>query len=274
MQGNRLMLIIAIVAGVMATILAFAYINSATSAAEEREPEPRVSVLFVVNDLPANHALDPDADLRVDTVGAITSPGLARSAVKADERASLRGLRIGSPLPAGVPLLYSHLESIADIDLGQGMRAMAIDVRAANLMGGILVPGDRVDIIVSYRRPVEPVDMPEFDVENPQAGLSAMMGQVLSQAGGGVPSDWEAEEVLTNIRVIAIGSQLTFSRQAQMFGVAGGGGGGSSTVTLEVSPDQAKALIRSSAGGGNPLTLLLRPPHTPAETGGGSFQEG
>ena len=75
-------------------------------------------------------------------------------------------------------------------------------------------------------------------------------GQVLGQVGGGVPSDWEVEEVLTNIRVIAIGSQLTFSRQAQMFGVAGGGGGGgSSTVTLEVTSDQAKALIRATAGG-------------------------
>ena len=274
MQGNRLMLIIAIVAGVMATVLAFTYINSATSAAEEQEPEPQISVLFVVNDLPANHALDPEADLREGAIGAITSPGLARSAVKADERASLRGLRISSPLPAGVPLLYSHLEAVTDVALAPGMRAMAIDVRAANLMGGILVPGDRVDIVVSYRRPADPADVPEFDPQNPQAGIGAMMGQALSQVGGGVPTDWEVEEVLTNIRVIAIGSQLTFSRQAQMYGVAGGGGGGSSTVTLEVTSDQAKALIRATAGGGNPLTLLLRPPHTPAETGGGSFQEG
>ena len=62
MHGNRLMLVIAIVAGILATILAFTYINAATSAAEEQEPEPQVSVLFVVNDLPANHALDPELE--------------------------------------------------------------------------------------------------------------------------------------------------------------------------------------------------------------------
>jgi pilus assembly protein CpaB len=277
MHGNRLMLVIAIVAGILATILAFTYINSATSAAEEQEPEPQVSVLFVVNDLPANHALDPELDLRVDTIGAVTSPGLARAAVKADERASVRGLRISGPLPAGVPLLYSHLTSVQDVDLAPGMRAMSISVRSANLMGGILVPGDHVDIIVSYKKPAAPADVPQFDMENPQAGLNAMMGQVMGQAlgQGGVPSEWEAEEVLSDIRVIAIGERLTVSRQAHMYGVAGTGrAGGSSTVTLEVTPDQAKALIRAMAGGGNPITLLLRPSGTPTEGGGGSFQEG
>jgi len=277
MHGNRLMLVIAIVAGILATVLAFTYINSATSTAQEQEPEPQVSILFVVNDLPANHVLDPELDLRVDTVGALTSPGLARAAVKAEERASLRGLRINGPLPAGAPLYYANLTSVQDVDLGPGLRAMAISVRSANLMGGILVPGDHVDIIVSYKKPVEPADVPEFDMQNPEAGLGAVMGQVMGQAlgQGGVPSDWEAEEVLTDIRVIAIGERLTVSRQAHMYGVAGTGqAGGSSTVTLEVTPDQAKALIRAMAGGGNPITLLLRPAGTPAESGGGSFQEG
>lgn len=273
MQGNRLMLVIALVAGVLATVLAFTYISSATSAVEAQEPEPQVSILFVVNDLPANHILDPENDLRVDPVGAVTSPALARAAVKSEELGSLRGLRISGPLPAGVPLLYSHLTSVQDIDLAPGSRAMSIDVKSANLMGGILVPGDRVDIIVSYRKPAEAADMPAFDAQNPGNAIGAMMSQALGQAGGGVPSDWEADEVLSNIRVIAIGDQLSVSRQSHMFGVAGGGGGGSSTVTLELTPDQAKDLIRATAGGGNALTLLLRPAGTPTDAGGGSLQE-
>jgi Flp pilus assembly protein CpaB len=268
------MLVIAVVAGILATVLAFSYISSATSAVEEQEPEPKIPVLFVVGDLPANHPLDPETDLRVDSVGAVTSPGLARSPVKAEERESLRGLRISGPLPAGVPLLYSHLTSVQDINLAAGARAMAIDVSAANLMGGILVPGDHVDIIVSYMKPKDPAAVPEFDAENPGAAMGQLMGQMIGQAGASVPSDWEAEEVLTDIRVIAIGESLTVSRQAHMFGVAGGSGGGSSTVTLEVTTEQAKKLIRSTAGGANPLTLLLRPPGTPTDAGGGSFEEG
>lgn len=269
MQGNRLMLIIAVVAGVMATVLAFTYINSATSAAEAVEPEPQVSVLFALNDLGANQQINPETDLRVDTVP--LSSGLARSAVKADERDSLRGQRLSSPLPAGVPLLYSHLAPVTDIDLAQGSRAMAIDVDAANLMGGILVPGDRVDIIVSYRKPQELPDLSGISMDDPQAAMGAIMSQVLQQSG--VPSDWEAEEVLTNIRVIAIGQQLTVSRQAYMFGVAATGRGGSSTVTLEVTLEQAKALIRATAGGTNPIALLLRPVGTATDSGGGSFLE-
>ena len=67
------------------------------------------------------------------------------------------------------------------------------------------------------------------------------MGQVLGQAPT-VPSDWEAEEVLSNVRVIAVGEMLTVSRQAQMFGMSGlDGGGGSSTVTLEVTSQQAES---------------------------------
>lgn len=271
MQANRLMLLVAVAAGVLATVLSFSYIRAATSAVEQQKPEQRVDVLFVKDDLPANHALDPDQDLRVDSVGEESSPGLARAAVKADEIESVRGLRISGPLPAGVPLLYSHLTSVQDINLAPGSRAMAISVSGANLMGGILVPGDHVDIIVSYRKPQPPGAIPEFNPDDPQAALGAMMSQMMPQPG--VPSDWEAEEVLSNIRVIAIGEHLTVSRQAQMFGVAGNEGGGSSTVTLEVTPDQAKDLIRATAGGGNPLTLLLRPVGTPLDSGGGSFRE-
>jgi Flp pilus assembly protein CpaB len=270
MQGNKLMVVIAVVAGLMATVLAFTYINSATSAIEE--PEKQVAVLFVVNDLRANHIIDPAVDLRPEMVGIVTSAGLARSAVKAEERESLMGVMISSPLPAGVPLLYSHLTEIQDLDLKPGMRAMSINVRSDNLMGGILVPGDHVDIIVSYPVAPEPADLPEFDMENPEAALGALMGQVTALSGA--PGEWEAEEVLSNVPVLAIAGQLTFSRQAHMFGAGGpGGGAGSSTVTLELTPDQAKNLIRTTAGGSNPITLLLRPKERKGESGGALFVE-
>ena len=269
MQGNKLMLIIAVVAGLMATVLAFTYINSATSAVDE--PEPQAEVLFVVNDLPANHPIDPTTDLRPQMVGAVTSAGLVRAAVKAEERESLRGLPISAPLPAGVPLLYSHLTEVQDLDLKPGMRAMSINVQAANLMGGILVPGDHVDIIASFPVAMEPTALPEFDIENPEAALGALMGQVMSQASP--LGEWAAEEVLSNVRVIAIAGQLTFSRQAHLFGASGlGGGGGANTITLELTPEQAIKLIQATSGGSNPITLLLRP-EDPGESGGALFVE-
>jgi len=223
-----------------------------------------MKVLFAREDLPANAVIDAQQDLREETINIDATPGLARGAVKASDRSAVNGRPISSPLPAGMPLLYSHLTQIQDVDLGQGMRAMAITVDRENLMGGILVPGDRVDIVVSYEKE-EPVDTtPMEEGASAEEAIGAMMGQVmtkLGQAGGGssVPSRWVSEEVLSNVRVIAVGLALSGSRQAQMFGMAAGGSRGGSTVTLELSSAQALELIRVQANGKNPLTLLLRP---------------
>ena len=263
------MLLVAVAAGLVATALAFVYIDSATSAAEDVPPPPTMQVLFTVDDLMANAVIDAEQDLRVETINIDATPGIARAAVRASDRAAVDGRTIGSPVPAGVPLLYAHLTQVQDVDLGPGMRAMAITVDRENLMGGILVPGDRVDIVVSYQkeseRPTEPP--PSTSAED---AIGAMMGQVMSQigaVGGGssVPSEWIAEEVLSNVRVIAVGTALSGSRQAQMYGMAAGSARGGSTITLELSQAQALELIRVQANGQNPLTLLLRPLDTSAE---------
>ena len=264
MPSSRLMLLIAVTAGILATILAFTYINSATG---KQEPEPTASVLFVSDDLPANHMLDPDSDVQSDKIGTLSSPGLIRAAVKADEREAIRGRRINGPLAAGSPLLYSHLTVIEDIKLAPGTRAMSISVGAESMLGGMLVPGDHVDIIVSHRAEPQALgdDAPDFDVSDPQAAIGAAFAQAFSQSTH--PDRWEAREVLADVRVIAIGDQLNRSRQQLLYGL--GGGEDSGVVTIEVTTDQALELIRSMGGGRNPLTLLLRPPQ--ATKGGQSI---
>lgn len=260
----------------MATVLAFAYINSATS---KQQPEETVSVLFVARDLPANHEIDPDSDLRTESVGMMSASGIARGGVKADEREALRGRRISAPLPAGVPLMYSHLASIEDIDLAPGMRAMTIPVDSAGGLGNILVPGDHVDVIVSYqaKKPDTTAtgksSSSQVDTSNPQAMLGAILAQATQQTTN--PAHWEAVEVLTDVRVIAVGDRLHMSRQQLMTlpGTRGARGGGG--VTLEVSARQALELIRSMGGGSNPVTLLLRPKGSdqPLPVDGGLVEE-
>ena len=264
MRNNRLMLLIAVVSGILATVLAFSYISAAKSELETKDVEPTVSVLFLLNDMVANQSIRAE-DLREEQVGVVTSPGLATGAVKTSEKEAVLGMRVSAPMSAGVPLLYSNLTPIKDVELKPGYRAIAIDVDAASTMGGILVPDDHVDIVVSYVRPAEPDGTSGFDPADPGA-IGALMGQVLGQVGGSsVPSDWQAEIVLEDVRVIAVGQLLTASRQAQMFGMAGVGGGGD-TVTLELLPEDALKLIRARAGGSNSLTLLLRPEATAVET--------
>lgn len=266
MQSNRLMLIIAVVAGVMATLLAFTYIRSATSALEAPQTEAMVSVLFVTRDLPANHEINPETDVRAQNVGASSAEAVARGAVKADELEALRGRRIGSPLPAGMPLLYSYLAEIRDLELAPGMRAMTLPVKGVT--GELIVPDDRIDIIRAYQRPraadSPPPPPPEYDAANPDAAVGAMMSQIMAQSTAAFrptspnPEDWVAEVALSNVRVIAVGAELSRSRQ-QLFGGQSSRRGRGGDVTVEVTLDQALELVRDIAAG-NEFIIVLRPP--------------
>lgn len=268
MQSNKLMLIIAIVAGVVATVMAFTYISSATKAAETGPEEAQVSIVLALANLPANKVLNPDTDLTTANFGVSSNAGMINAAVKADELESLRGRRINDPIPAGMPVLYAHLAGIMDIELAPASRAMGITVSDEAILGGILVPGDRVDIMVTYQKKEEmpamdSADVPAFDINNPAALIGAVMNQGMQQSMA--PSSWEVEEILQNIRVIAIGDRLGKSRQQHVYSRESGMEdfmGGASPVnilTLEVTIEQSKQLIKAMAGGKNNVHLLLRP---------------
>ena len=269
------MLLVSVVAGLVATVLAFLYIDSATSEVTEIEPPRTVEVLYTVTDLSTDEPIDAAVDLRVESVNVDDSPGLARNAVKSSERDAVDGRPISLPVPAGSPLMYSYLTPVKDVELSPGMRALAISVSAENLMGGLLVPGDRVDILVSYEliieleeeEPAAESAEPDY-VNDPNAAISNMMTQMMGSLGGGAglrATEWYTEEVLSDVRVIAVGSSLSGSRQAQMFGLSSSSR--DSTITVELSTEDAKELIRAQANGRNPLTLLLRPEDTSTEGG-------
>lgn len=270
------MLLVSVAAGLVATVLAFLYIDSATSEVTEIEPARTVDILYTVSDLSTDEPIDATVDLRVESVNVDDSPGLARNAVKASERQAVDGRPISVPVPAGSPLMYSYLTPVKDVELAPGMRALAISVSNENLMGGLLVPGDRVDILVSYELIIEPEEEPEGTtapeqpdyVNDPNAAIGNMMSQMMGSLGAGAApgtTEWVTDEVLSDVRVIAVGSSLSGSRQAQMFGLSSASGG--STITVELSTEDAKELIRAQANGRNPLTLLLRPEDTSTEGG-------
>jgi len=272
------MLLVAVVAALAATVLAFLYIDGATRQVEEIAPPQTMDVLFAVEDLPANSAIDAQADLRVGKINIDNTPDFARAAIPATERMAVHGRTISSPLPAGVPLFHAHLTEIKDVNIQPGMRAMAITVNKESLMGGILVPGDHVDILVSYQLEKEKPQNAggSSNSNDPTAALGDVMEAMMSQlnsTSGSVPSEWVTEDVLLDVRIIAVGSALTGSRQAQVFGISGSSSKGS-TVTLELTPQQARELVRVQANGRNPLTLLLRPDDTSGESATSSLTGG
>jgi Flp pilus assembly protein CpaB len=236
MDNNRFILIAAVVTGITATGLAFAYLKKATVAAAPAQVESSVEILATARDLPGNTRLEPDTDVQVIKVPEETFAQLAKSAVKRTERASLRGRKIAGPLPSGTPLLYSHLAAVTDLTITPGSRAMTIPAPQIGPNG-------------------------QISADYMQSIVGAAINKGMAGSGGG---EWEATIVLANVKVLAVGTSLQKSRTEMLFGQStdtstGRYGGG--TVTVEVTLDEALQLIKSTAGN-NPVTLLLRTERT------------
>ncbi len=104
--------------------------------------------------------------------------------------------------------------------LNPGMRALAVPVSVDNTAGGFILPGDRVDILVTHQTP-------------------------RSTGSGTIDS---VQPVLRNIRVLAIDQQVTVEEGKQS--VIG------ATATLEVSPNDGQVVTLAKASG--TLSLMLR----------------
>jgi pilus assembly protein CpaB len=103
--------------------------------------------------------------------------------------------------------------------LAPGMRAVAVPVSVDNTAGGFILPGDRVDILVTH--------------QTPRVGGSGTVDSV--------------QPVLRNVRVLAIDQQVNVEEKQNVIGA---------TATLEVAPVDGQALVLAKASG--TLSLMLR----------------
>ncbi len=108
------------------------------------------------------------------------------------------------------------------VTLNPGMRAMSIPVAVESAAGGFILPGDRVDVVLSR--------------------------QVQNATGAGGSNDFRSETVMRNVKVLAIDQTLKAEDGAQS--VVG------ATATLEVGANDAEALALADAQGD--LALVLR----------------
>ncbi len=275
MQSNRVMVIIAVVAGVVAMAAAFGYLRTASGSLANEPAEAAIAIIVAKTDLPADHLIDPGGDLDVQRVPSKTFAFLARAAVKGDEKAALRGRRLNTPIAAGSPIMYSHLVGVTDLEIVAGSRAFTIDIDQTGVIGGILVPGDRVDIVVSWKLPEAKGS--SGGPSGREQTLSEAVGQAV--AGAIETRDWAARAALSNVKVLAVGDKLISSREQFTFGDPNAKSARrttAGTITLEVTTEEALELIRSMGGGSNKLYVLLRAKQggdQPGTGGGGSVLE-
>ncbi|MEH0199034.1 Flp pilus assembly protein CpaB [Caulobacter sp. CCNWLY153] len=145
----------------------------------------------------------------------------------APPEAAVEGAIVRDPLLAGEPIVPRKIVrggegGYLSVVLSPGARAMAVPVTSETAAGGFILPGDRVDVLMSR-------DAPTGD----------------ANSGG---KQVVAETVLQNIRVLALDQATTAEKDAKTIVAA--------TATLEVRPAEAEALTRAKAAG--PVTLALR----------------
>ncbi|WP_298745755.1 Flp pilus assembly protein CpaB [uncultured Brevundimonas sp.] len=182
-------------------------------------------------------AADKDEARPQGAVAAVTraATDLATGGAKADYVGSV----VRETILAGEPIVMRKIVRAGDSGymaayLEPGMRAMAIRVTVETAAGGFILPGDRVDVVLTR----------ETNLGN--------MG-----TSEGDRSKFTSATVMQNIKVLAIDQSTRAGDDAQT--VIG------ATATLEVGPRDAEALALAKSEG--ELSLILR---SYADTGGPS----
>lgn len=140
-----------------------------------------------------------------------------------------RVIEKGEPVTQNAILEESQSGSFVAASLGDKMRAYSIRVRAESSVGGLVRPGDFVDVIVTY-------------------GIR-LRGEIEDVAEGTVIRD-ASQVVLENVRVLAVDQRTEEKADSDKTAKPG------KTVTLEVTREGAEVLALASKMGD--LSLALR----------------
>lgn len=174
------------------------------------------------------------------TTGAVTTvTRVTTNLVTGGAKSDYFGAVVREPIEKGQPILAKKIVMAGDSGymaafLEPGMRAMAIRVTVETAAGGFILPGDRVDVVLTRQTTLSNVG-----------------------AGEGDQSKFTSSTVLQNIKVLAIDQTTRAGDDAQA--VVG------ATATVEVTPGSAEALALAKSEG--ELSLVLR---SYADTGGPS----
>jgi pilus assembly protein CpaB len=141
------------------------------------------------------------------------------------DKIARREIKAGEPMSREMVIKQGD-SGVTAANLAKGMRAITIPVSPVQGVAGLILPNDRIDIIMN----ISVRDM---------VGLQGWKDVVLR---------YTAETIMRNVRVIAINQKLSHDPKE---GVAEPG----NLVTLEVTPDQAERLVVSQTLGTMSLTL-------------------
>ena len=205
-------------------------------------PIDEVNPVFITDgSVPVPSPAAADADkAEVKPAGAVASVTRAASNLgTGGAKADYIGSVVREPILAGEPIVMRKIVRAGDSGymaayLEPGMRAMAIKVSVETAAGGFILPGDRVDVVLTRETNARNADTSEGD-----------------------RAKFTAATVMQNIKVLAVDQSTRAGDDEQT--VIG------ATATLEVGQRDAEALALAKSEG--ELSLILR---SYADTGGPS----
>jgi pilus assembly protein CpaB len=209
------LLILAVVAGGAAAFLAFQVLRSPQSTVAEAAETNTTSVAVASRDMNAGTLLSPEDVTMVDWPSRVIPVGYSTSA------ADVVGRGLLTPVRANEPLLSEKLASPEagggmPIIIPQGKRAMSVRVDEVVGVAGFVLPGTRVDVLVTMERT-------------------------------GTSEEARTRLVLQNIEVVSAGQSLERDPDGNPVEVA--------VVTLVVGPEEAEQLALSHSSGRLQLAL-------------------
>lgn len=242
MNMMRVIILVAAIAAAGLTAILVRSLVSSPDVVSDTKPEiPTVEVLVAARKIEIGTKLT-EADLRWQEFPqpSVASAYLTRSANPEAVKENVGGIAraeifADSPITPG-KIVNAGGGGFMSAILEGGMRAMSVSVSPETGAGGFILPGDRVDVILSYKGQVEDES-----------------GQMQDQA--------VSEIILENIRTLAIDQTVNdpAAGEAAEEGTAGAEQTSSvigKTATLELTPAQAQILAKAVDAG--QLSLALR----------------
>ena len=228
-MNKNVMIVLA--GGFVVAILVAVLVQASLGGKKVSDNGPKTQVLVAAKDLSLGSELD------ATSLKWQTWPGekaFAGAIIRKEEQKpedALKG-RLIQRVSAGQPMLQSYIfkegkGNVVAAMLDKGMRAVAIPVKVDTMAGGFVVPGDNVDVILTYK----------VDIERDQK--TAETDSYLRS--------YASETILKNVKVLAVDQDT--SREEDKAKIA-------RTVTLSVDTKGAEKVALAAEMGD--LTLSLR----------------
>ncbi len=221
-KGSWLILLVAIAIGGLAAFGVNRYIKGRVDQLEAQAKGRKVRVVVPKEDLPKGTALTAN----LVAVREIPMEYAHTNAITPDQFERVENQKLAYPAVRGEMLLWSLLEGERvpsfSARLVAGHRAVTMTVDEVNSISGMLVPGDRIDVVVTVKKDNHAVMIPLL--QNVDVMATGSRADVVAGADG--------KE-----------SRRTFN-----------------TITLDVSPADAQRMIAARATPGSQVAAVLRPP--------------